>query len=104
MHKACCHTVPPPPRPPQTHLGNSVAFDVFMPGLVAAAEDARALGVAATYIMCFRKDLSEESALETLVRRLAVGAVGAVGGMVVGTVRTDGQSDADLPACWGTVL
>ena len=53
---------------PQTHIGNGLTFEGFMPGLIAAAENAHQnLGVTASYIMCFRKELSAESALETLV-------------------------------------
>ncbi|KAG2430850.1 hypothetical protein HXX76_009824 [Chlamydomonas incerta] len=52
---------------PQTHLGNGLGWEVFMPGLARAAEDAAAqLGLSAAYIVCFRKEMSAASANDTL--------------------------------------
>ena len=51
----------------QTHLERDVPFSVFLPGILAAASDAKAkLGLDVALVMCFLRHLSEESALQTL--------------------------------------
>lgn len=52
---------------PQTHIARGIGFDVFMPGLLAAAQRARAeLGMSVGWILCFLRHLSEDDALRTL--------------------------------------
>ena len=52
---------------PQTHTARGVGFDVFMPGLLAAAQRARAeLGMSVGWILCFLRHLSEDDASRTL--------------------------------------
>jgi adenosine deaminase len=57
---------------PQAHTQRGVAFGVVVEGLVAALADARrSLGITSSLIMCFLRDLSAESAMETLEEALA---------------------------------
>ncbi len=51
---------------PQAHTGRGVAFSTVIDGLWSAVQEAPSLGVDASLIMCFLRDLSAESALETL--------------------------------------
>jgi adenosine deaminase len=52
---------------PQGHTGRGVAFETVINGLSRAIADAkRSLGVSASLIMCFLRDLDEDSALKTL--------------------------------------
>ncbi len=52
---------------PQTHTGRGVGFEVFMPGFLRAMAQAREeWGQSSLLIMCFLRDLSEDSALQTL--------------------------------------
>ncbi|MEI6122380.1 MAG: adenosine deaminase [Bacteroidota bacterium] len=52
---------------PQTHLQNGVPFSVFFNAISDAARDAKKrFGHDVSFIMCFLRHLSEESALETL--------------------------------------
>lgn len=56
---------------PQTHTQRGIAFDVFMAGFIKAIADAgKNLGIQAKLIMCFLRDLSEESAIATLAAAL----------------------------------
>ncbi|GIL78179.1 hypothetical protein Vretimale_7546 [Volvox reticuliferus] len=56
---------------PQAHLSNGVEFDTFMGGLVDAAMDAEdQLAMTVSYIMCFRRDMSLESAERALMLAL----------------------------------
>ena len=52
---------------PQTHLLRGIGFEIFMPGFVKAiAEAERLFGVTTYLILCFLRDMSEDSALEAL--------------------------------------
>lgn len=52
---------------PQTHTQRGVAFETCCMGIRRALDDAAAtLGVSSGLILCFLRDLSEESALQTL--------------------------------------
>ena len=52
---------------PQTHTERGIGFDVFMPGIGRALDDAREkLGISSEIIMCFLRHLSEEDAFSTL--------------------------------------
>lgn len=52
---------------PQTHTDRGIGFDVFMPGFLAAIDDARAKwGISVLLIMSFLRHLSEAQAIETL--------------------------------------
>ncbi len=56
---------------PQAHTDRGVAFETVIEGLTQALTDARdALGVSSHLIMCFLRDLSAQSAMETLERAL----------------------------------
>ena len=49
---------------PQAHTSRGVAFEEIIEGYYKATEDAKALGIQSKLIMCFLRDMSEESALE----------------------------------------
>lgn len=49
---------------PQAHTARGVAFETFFEGYYRATQDAKDLGIEAHLIMCFLRDLSEESAFE----------------------------------------
>lgn len=52
---------------PQAHASRGVAFGTVMKGLMSAKEEAeRECGMSVGYIMCFLRDQSAESAMETL--------------------------------------
>lgn len=51
---------------PQAHTDRGVAFSTVIDGLWSAVQEAPSLGVDASLIMCFLRDLSAESAMETL--------------------------------------
>ena len=51
---------------PQAHTSRGVAFETVIDGLWRAVQDAPSLGVDAALIMCFLRDMSAESAMETL--------------------------------------
>ena len=52
---------------PQTHTARGIGFEIFMPGLQRAIDEAkRQWGQSCLLIMSFLRHLSEESALETL--------------------------------------
>ncbi|MGH7736846.1 MAG: adenosine deaminase [Candidatus Tyrphobacter sp.] len=52
---------------PQAHTSRGIAFDTVVGGLRAALEDGkRDLGIDSALILCFLRDQSEESAMETL--------------------------------------
>ncbi len=52
---------------PQTHTARGIPFDVFMPGLLGAKEDAhKNLGITSELILCFLRHLSPAAALDTL--------------------------------------
>ncbi|MFZ5691639.1 MAG: adenosine deaminase [Pseudomonadota bacterium] len=52
---------------PQGHTGRGIAFETVINGLSRAiAEAKQSLGVSASLIMCFLRDLDEDSALKTL--------------------------------------
>ena len=56
---------------PQAHTTRGIAFETVIEGLHKAQEDAeRSLGVRSQLIMCFLRDLSAESAMETLEQSL----------------------------------
>lgn len=49
---------------PQAHTARGVEFATFFEGYYRATQDAKDLGIEAHLIMCFLRDLSEESAFE----------------------------------------
>lgn len=49
---------------PQAHTTRGVAFEEIIAGYYKATEDAKAFGIQSKLIMCFLRDMSEESALE----------------------------------------
>lgn len=49
---------------PQAHTARGVSFETFFEGYYQACQDAKELGIEAHLIMCFLRDLSEESAFE----------------------------------------
>ena len=52
---------------PQAHTSRGIAFDTVVTGLYQAVKDSQKnFGITSKLIMCFLRDLSEESALETL--------------------------------------
>ena len=52
---------------PQAHTDRGLAFDTVIAGLLRARQDAEArLGIRSQLIMCFLRDMSAESAAETL--------------------------------------
>jgi adenosine deaminase len=56
---------------PQAHTSRGVAFETFMEGFQRARREAEAsLGIRTQLIMCFLRDMSADSALETLERSL----------------------------------
>ena len=56
---------------PQAHTSRGVAFDTVIRGIRAAQDKAAAeLGVQSQLILCFLRDMSAESAMETLVQAL----------------------------------
>jgi len=56
---------------PQTHTQRGIPFDVVVRGIVRALEDGeRTYGITWRLIMCFLRDLSEESAYATLEQAL----------------------------------
>jgi adenine deaminase len=59
---------------PQAHTSRGIPFEMVITGLRRAQEDAEAsLGVRSKLIMCFLRDLSAESAMETLEQSLRYG-------------------------------
>ena len=59
---------------PQAHTSRGIAFDTVIKGFRRAQEDAEAqLGIQTQLIMCFLRDLSAESAMETLESSLPHG-------------------------------
>lgn len=59
---------------PQAHTSRGIAFEAVLDGLRHAKSDAEAsLGLRSKLIMCFLRDLSAESAMETLERALPYG-------------------------------
>jgi adenine deaminase len=59
---------------PQAHTRRGIPFETVLDGLVRAQRDAEAsLGVRSRLIMCFLRDLSAESAMETLEQALPYG-------------------------------
>jgi adenosine deaminase len=56
---------------PQAHTGRGIAFETVISGIHHAMLDAKQrLGISSMLIMCFLRDLSEESALATLEQAL----------------------------------
>ncbi len=56
---------------PQAHTSRGVPFDAVVKGIHRALEDARGnLGFSSSLIMCFLRDMSSESAMETLEQAL----------------------------------
>lgn len=55
---------------PQAHTSRGISFETVINGLYRATVDARALNVDAQLIMCFLRDLSRESARQTLEEAL----------------------------------
>jgi len=52
---------------PQGHTERGVPFDIFMPGILKALEEAQTeLGISSKLIMCFLRHLDEQSAFDTL--------------------------------------
>lgn len=49
---------------PQAHTTRGVAFEDIFEGYYRASQDAKKLGITANLIMCFLRDMSEESAIE----------------------------------------
>jgi adenosine deaminase len=66
---------------PQAHTSRGIAFETVLDGLRRAQRDAEAeLGLRSKLIMCFLRDRSAESALETLEQALPYGdAIAGVG-------------------------
>src|SRR5438093_1282990 len=56
---------------PQAHTGRGIAFDTVISGIHHAMLDAKQrLGISSKLLMCFLRDLSEESAIATLQQAL----------------------------------
>jgi adenosine deaminase len=49
---------------PQAHTSRGVAFEEVIEGYYKATQEGKALGIESKLIMCFRRDMSAESALE----------------------------------------
>lgn len=49
---------------PQAHTSRGVPFEELFEGYYKATQDAKELGITANLIMCFLRDMSEESAIE----------------------------------------
>jgi len=65
---------------PQTHTERGVPYETVLGGITAALADGeRDLGVSSRLILCFLRDLSAESAMETLDTALQNGGITAVG-------------------------
>src|SRR5262245_17866526 len=58
---------------PQAHTTRGIPFATVVEGIRRAQEDAEAFGLRTQLIMCFLRDLSAESAMETLEQSLAYG-------------------------------
>jgi adenosine deaminase len=58
---------------PQAHTSRGLAFETVLDGLRRAQRDAAALGLRSQLIMCFLRDMSAESAMETLEQALPYG-------------------------------
>lgn len=56
---------------PQAHTSRGVAFETIINGYYNAAKDAKEFGVDADLIMCFLRDMSAESAMETYKESLS---------------------------------
>ncbi len=56
---------------PQAHTTRGIAFETVINGLYRATVDARAMNIDARLIMCFLRDMSRQSAWETLEESLA---------------------------------
>jgi len=50
---------------PQSHTSRGVGFEIFIPGMIKALNEAKEKGLSAQLIMCFLRHLPEEDALET---------------------------------------
>ncbi len=50
---------------PQAHTSRGVAFDTVINGYYKAVQEAPSIGIEANLIMCFLRDMSAESAMET---------------------------------------
>lgn len=50
---------------PQSHTSRGIGFDVFIPGMIRALENAREKGITTQLIMCFLRHLPESDALKT---------------------------------------
>jgi adenosine deaminase len=55
---------------PQAHTVRGIALEAVIVGYYRAAVDAAALGVSAELILCFLRDMSAESAMDTLIAAL----------------------------------
>ncbi|ANV97559.1 adenosine deaminase [Helicobacter enhydrae] len=55
---------------PQAHTSRGIEFATFFEGYYQATQDAQKLGIQARLIMCFLRDLSAESAMETYQQAL----------------------------------
>ena len=55
---------------PQAHTSRNIPFDAVINGYYRAAKDAADIGVEAHLIMCFLRDMSAESAMETFKQAL----------------------------------
>ena len=50
---------------PQSHTSRGIGFEIFMPGMIRALEEAQEKGLSSQLIMCFLRHLPEEDALKT---------------------------------------
>ncbi|HEV7949967.1 MAG TPA: adenosine deaminase [Glaciihabitans sp.] len=55
---------------PQAHTSRGIPIETVISGYYRAAEDAASFGVSADLILCFLRDMSAESAMETLIAAL----------------------------------
>lgn len=55
---------------PQAHTSRGIAFESFFEGYYQAIQDAQSLGIKAQLIMCFLRDMSAQSAMETYHKAL----------------------------------
>ena len=73
---------------PQAHTQRGVAFDTVIEGLRRALDDASArLGISSHLIMCFLRDLSAQSAMETLEAATSASLADRCGRTRLGRIR-----------------
>jgi adenosine deaminase len=53
---------------PQSHISRGIGFDIFVPGMIKALEEAKEMGLSSQLIMCFLRHLPEDDALDVFYK------------------------------------